>query len=102
MQATMSGKDDRAEEATHPGAALRRIHYERGWALTEVSRLSGLSVSTRSKIENLKLSLSYDKLVRLCEGLDVDITRFFGRSPEAVAGSMGGMGPGPIQDRRSP
>lgn len=90
MQATMPGKDHRAEEATHPGAALRRIRTERGWTLTEVSRLSGLSVSTLSKIENLKLSLSYDKLVRLCQALDVDITRFFGRSPEAVVGSTSG------------
>lgn len=60
-----------------PGQALRQIRKERQWTLAEVSRRTGLPVSTLSKVENDKLSLSYDKLVRICQGLEVDIARLF-------------------------
>ena len=60
-----------------PGAALRQIRLEHDWTLAEVSRRTGLPVSTLSKVENDKLSLSYDKLVRIAQGLDVDIARLF-------------------------
>ncbi len=60
-----------------PGTALRRLRHEHNWTLAEVSRMTGLPVSTLSKVENDKLSLSYDKLVRIAQGLDVDIARLF-------------------------
>ncbi len=60
-----------------PGMALRRLRLERHWTLAEVSRRTGLPVSTLSKVENNKLSLSYDKLVRICQGLDIDIAQLF-------------------------
>lgn len=60
-----------------PGVALRRLRRERQWTLAEVSRRTGLPVSTLSKVENDKLSLSYDKLVRICQGMQVDIARLF-------------------------
>ena len=87
--------DPTSKDTTHPGLALRQIRNERGWTLTEVSRRTGLSISTLSKIENHKLSLSYDKLARLCEGLEVDIARFFGNTPTSdddvvVAGPTSG------------
>jgi transcriptional regulator with XRE-family HTH domain len=61
-----------------PGRALREIRKQKQWTLAEVSRRTGLPVSTLSKVENDKLSLSYDKLVRICQGLEVDIARLFG------------------------
>src|SRR6185312_13630626 len=60
-----------------PGMALKRLRLERNWTLAEVSRRTGLPVSTLSKVENNKLSLSYDKLVRICQGLDIDIAQLF-------------------------
>jgi transcriptional regulator with XRE-family HTH domain len=63
--------------AAKPGTALRRLRLEHNWTLAEVSRMTGLPVSTLSKVENNKLSLSYDKLVRIAQGLDVDIARLF-------------------------
>jgi transcriptional regulator with XRE-family HTH domain len=54
--------------------ALRRKH---GWTLQEVSRRTGLPTSTLSKIENDKMSLTFDKLARLSAGLQIDISALF-------------------------
>jgi transcriptional regulator with XRE-family HTH domain len=64
------------------GAALRALRKERGWTLAEVSRRTGFSIPTLSKVENNRLSLSYDKLIRVSEGLDVDIAQLFSPAAE--------------------
>ncbi|MGH8042421.1 MAG: helix-turn-helix domain-containing protein [Rudaea sp.] len=69
---------------------LRAVRNRMGWTLAEVGKRTGLPVSTLSKIENGKMSLSYDKLVRLSEGLDIDIAQLFaadtGAPPTALSG----------------
>jgi transcriptional regulator with XRE-family HTH domain len=76
------------------GAALRELRRQHGWTLTEVSRRTGFSVPTLSKVENDRVSLSYDKLIRLSEGLNIDIAQLFA--------SGGGSGlPVSITGRRS-
>jgi transcriptional regulator with XRE-family HTH domain len=60
-----------------PGSVLKRLRLENGWTLSEVSRRTGLPISTLSKIENDKMSLSYDKLARISRGLDIDIGLLF-------------------------
>lgn len=70
-----------------PGAVLRGIRTERGWTLAEVSKRTGMPVSTLSKVENGKMSLSYEKLLRLSRGLSIDITRLFAASAPAAAAS---------------
>lgn len=67
----------------HPGSILRAIRVERGWTLAQVSEKTGLPTTTLSKIENDKLSLSYDKLVRISKGLGIDISRLFGTAEAA-------------------
>jgi transcriptional regulator with XRE-family HTH domain len=59
------------------GAALRSLRKQHNWTLQEVSRRTGFSVPTLSKVENDRISLSYDKLIRLSEGLEVDISQLF-------------------------
>src|SRR5262245_11825132 len=61
-----------------PGGVLREQRLARGWTLADVSARTGLPVSTLSKVENDKISLTYDKLVRLSQGLEIDISRLFG------------------------
>lgn len=61
-----------------PGAVVKEERLRRGWTLAEASERTGLPVSTLSKVENDKISLSYDKLVRLSRGLEIDISRLFG------------------------
>ena len=48
-----------------PGSVLKSLRLANGWTLSEVSRRTGLPVSTLSKVENDKMSLSYDKLARI-------------------------------------
>ena len=74
-----------------PGAALKALRIKHGWTLAEVSRRTGLPTSTLSKIENDKMSLSFDKLARLSSGLQIDIAALFrganGEDPQsAVSG----------------
>ncbi|KQX25022.1 MULTISPECIES: helix-turn-helix domain-containing protein [unclassified Sphingomonas] len=70
--------DNRAEQALTLASALRSIRQEHGWTLADASKVTGLSISTLSKIENGQRSLSYDKLVALAAKLSVDVSRLFG------------------------
>jgi transcriptional regulator with XRE-family HTH domain len=65
----------------HPGSILKALRTDRGWTLAQVSQLTDLPIATLSKIENEKMSLSYDKLVRISKGLGVDIGLLFGAAP---------------------
>ena len=62
------------------GEALRSIRQDRNLTLKDVASKTGLSSSTLSKVERNQLSLTYDKLVRLANGLEEDITTFFAES----------------------
>ena len=74
--------------AARPGAALKALRVQKGWTLAEVSKRTDLPVSTLSKIENDRMSLSYDKLARISAGLGVDIAQLF--TPHVV-GPNGGL-----------
>ncbi len=63
--------------SARPGAALKALRMQKGWTLAEVSARTDLPVSTLSKIENDRMSLSYDKLARISAGLGVDISQLF-------------------------
>ncbi|WP_238475451.1 helix-turn-helix domain-containing protein [Sphingomonas cavernae] len=67
---------------------LRQLRNERGWTLTDVSKRTGLPVSTLSKVETGKMSLSYEKLLRISAGLDIDITQLFATPSPAGATSV--------------
>jgi transcriptional regulator with XRE-family HTH domain len=54
------------------GAALRAIRDSLDLTLADVSGRTGLAASTLSKVENGLISLTYDKLVLLSEGLQLD------------------------------
>jgi len=69
-----------------PGAMLKKLRIQRGWTLKEVSRRTGYPVSTLSKIENDRVSLTYDKLTRISAGLEIDFSRLFGAHEDAHDG----------------
>jgi transcriptional regulator with XRE-family HTH domain len=70
-----------------PGSVLKTIRAAKGWTLAEVSTRTGLPVSTLSKLENGKVGLSYDKLMKLGRGLGVDIAQLLvGRQSETNGG----------------
>jgi transcriptional regulator with XRE-family HTH domain len=70
------------------GQSLKDLRKQRGMTLADASEKTGLTVSTLSKIENNKMSLSYDKLQRMCNALEVDIAELFSGS---VAGPKAPM-----------
>ena len=69
-----------------PGTVLKSLRKRNGWTLTDVSQRTGLPVSTLSKLENGKMALTFDKLLRLSEGLQVDFSRLFGPAAAAASG----------------
>lgn len=72
-----------------PGASLRALRKHRGWTLAEVSKRTGLPIPTLSRVENDKMALSFDKLVRISEGLQIDIAELMGSSGKATAAEGG-------------
>ena len=82
--AASARKQSRGEQL---GDRLRDVRKARGWTLADVSRKTGLAVSTLSKVENNKISLTYHNLSRLAVGLDLDLVEFF--TPKAI-GSVSG------------
>jgi transcriptional regulator with XRE-family HTH domain len=60
-----------------PGAALKALRLEHGWSLAEVSKRTGLPISSLSKVENDKMDLTLDKLLRVSVALETDIAGLF-------------------------
>ena len=77
----------RATPKARLGHALRTIRAQLRLTLADVAARTGVAISTLSKVENGQLSLTYDKLIRLSEGLEIDITAFFASEPVVPARS---------------
>ncbi|WSH68183.1 XRE family transcriptional regulator (plasmid) [Rhizobium ruizarguesonis] len=67
------------------GEMLARLRFENRWTLAEVSRRTGVSISSLSKIENNQSSPAYSVLVRLAEGLGIDFADLIGTPTEKFA-----------------
>lgn len=63
---------------------LKRLRIQKGWTLKEVSERTGYPVSTLSKMENDRVSLTYDKLTRMSEGLEVDFSSLLGAQAAVI------------------
>ena len=72
----------------HPtlGRILRELRSHRGWTLKEMSERSGIPVSTLSKVEHDRLTLTYDKLLQLSQKLHIRISELFAESEPAEEG----------------
>lgn len=80
-------KSEAPRPAARPGSALRALRMQKGWTLAEVSKRTDLPISTLSKIENDRVSLTYDKLARISTGLGVDISQLFAPQIMSLPGS---------------
>jgi len=56
-----------------PGVALKALRERNRWTLAEVKDRTGIPVSTLSRIENDQVSPTYDMLMKLSRGLDIDL-----------------------------
>ncbi|WP_066816887.1 helix-turn-helix domain-containing protein [Sphingomonas mali] len=57
----------------HPGRLLRSARIEQGLTLRALAARLDMPFSTLSKLENGKMAMTYDKLVRLAQGLGLDL-----------------------------
>src|SRR5438874_1590460 len=60
-------------EVPAPSRAIREVRLAQGLSLRALSARAGLPYSTLSKLENGKMALTYDKLIRLAQALNVDL-----------------------------
>ncbi len=52
------------------GILLRSLRLRNGWTLRQMSQRTSIPVSTLSKVEHDRLTLTYDKLVQLSQRLE--------------------------------
>jgi transcriptional regulator with XRE-family HTH domain len=63
----------------HPtiGGLLRALRARNGWTLKEMSERCGIPLSTLSKVEHDRLTLTYDKLLQLSQRLNIRMSELF-------------------------
>jgi transcriptional regulator with XRE-family HTH domain len=59
------------------GSLLRALRLRNRWTLKEMSERSLIPVSTLSKVEHDRLTLTYDKIVQLSQRLNIRISELF-------------------------
>ena len=75
------------------GSLLRGLRSRHGWTLKQMSAKSGIPVSTLSKVEHDRLTLTYDKLQQLSRRLGMRMSELFAEETDE--------GPQPVTARRS-
>lgn len=75
------------------GTLLRSLRAREGWTLKEMSQKSGIPVSTLSKVEHDRLTLTYDKLQQLSRRLGMRMSNLFAEDEVDT--------PAPVTARRS-
>jgi len=73
------------EDLPAPSRAIRDVRLAQGLSLRALSARAGLPYSTLSKLENGKMALTYDKLIRLAQALNVDIRDMLAAPAETSA-----------------
>lgn len=68
------------------GLAIRKLRLAGGWTLAQLSEKSGVPLSTLSKVELGQTSLSYENLLRICRGLEIDMARLLGAEADGEVG----------------
>lgn len=76
-----SAPDDGVGQELAVARILSDLRKTNGWTLAEVSRRTGVAISTLSKIENGQSQPAYSVLTRLAAGLEIDFVDLLGGSP---------------------
>ena len=84
-------------KARHPtlGRLLSDLRARNGWTLKEMSERTAIPVSTLSKVEHDRLTLTYDKLLQVSEGLRIPLSELFADPAGQVSTDL------PVTARRS-
>jgi transcriptional regulator with XRE-family HTH domain len=65
------------------GALLRGLRTRNKWTLKDMSERSGIPISTLSKVEHDRLTLTYDKLLQLSRRLNIRMSELFAENDAA-------------------
>src|SRR3546814_14911712 len=78
-------RNPRAMTSQHPtiGSLLRSLRARNGWTLKEMSERCGIPLSTLSKVEHDRLTLTYDKLLQISQRLNIRMSELFAEQGEA-------------------
>ena len=77
------------------GSLLRGLRARNGWTLKQMSARSGIPLSTLSKVEHDRLTLTYDKLLLLSQRLNMSLSELFadaGDTPEPAVTARRSLG----------
>jgi transcriptional regulator with XRE-family HTH domain len=63
----------------HPtlGSLIRALRSRNGWTLKEMSERTDIPISTLSKVEHDRLTLTYDKLLQVSQRLNIPLSELF-------------------------
>jgi transcriptional regulator with XRE-family HTH domain len=91
--------DGKGEGTPTLGSILRNLRNANGWTLKEMSERTEIPVSTLSKVEHDRLTLTYDKLQQISEKLNIRISELFSQpGPVADLGVTGRRSIGRLAD----
>ena len=79
----------KAHDTERTGAAIRKLRLAKDLTLAELSTDTGIPVSTLSRVELGQNALKYDKLMRICRALDVDLQGLVVREAETATIASG-------------
>ncbi len=77
------------------GTLLKSLRLRHGWTLKEMSARTDIPLSTLSKVEHDRLTLTYDKLLRLSQRLNMRLSELFaepGDTPEPAVTARRSIG----------
>lgn len=74
-----------ASPAPTLGVLLRKLRSRHGWTLKQMSENSGIPLSTLSKVEHDRLTLTYDKLYQVSQRLGIPISELFAETGQDAA-----------------
>lgn len=66
------------------GSLLRDLRAGNGWTLKEMSERCGIPLSTLSKVEHDRLTLTYDKLQQIAQRLNMRMSELFAEQGESA------------------
>jgi transcriptional regulator with XRE-family HTH domain len=73
----------RSKEQPTLGSLLKGLRARNDWTLREMSERSGIPISTLSKVENDRLTLTYDKLLQISQRLRIRMSELFAETEGA-------------------
>lgn len=60
-----------------PGGVLKSLRQSKNWTLADVSQRTGVPASTLSRLENDQISPTFNQLMMISEGLEIDLASLF-------------------------